>query len=131
MCFFVCGGSQRFVTSLFEGVWLFVTLRDEGEGESKFGQNRVTSFMDGPWTICERHSLSATQLAGHLRHYIKYSDAGAAGKVSELWGVTENTVKRLAFTDAGNQLFQWYVYVVITLKQRIHTNTLCYLTTEA
>ena len=40
-------GGSALCDVILQGVLLFVTKCDEGE-RSKIGQNRVTSFMDGP-----------------------------------------------------------------------------------
>ena len=45
---FVFKGGIELCDVTLMGVRLFVTKCDEGEGESKIGKNRVTSFMDDP-----------------------------------------------------------------------------------
>ena len=57
------------MTSFSEGVLLFVTKCDEGGGGLKIGQNCVTSFMDGPFTVLKqmtRHSSNSNCIKNDL-----------------------------------------------------------------
>ena len=47
-----------------------MTTCDEGEGGSKIGQNRVTSFMDGPIIVCRFGDNGSVRLGCKENQYL-------------------------------------------------------------